>query len=185
MGREMRRKNAREMKKKNSHYNSSLNEMESEIHLGTVLKIVLAVALILFVLYYALAVFVTKEIDVSSGNDSNTAETDTTSNSVSNKILAAATFNQKEEVYYVYYYDFSDEDESISSSISNRSDLKIYRVDTSSSLNSKYVTEDSGNASVSGIGDLKVKNPTLIQVTADQVTGYYEGSSSILGFLNS
>ena len=136
------------------------------------------------VLYYILAVFVTKEIDVSGTKDNSTSESDTTTSSVSNKILAVNTFNQTEETYYVYYYDFNDEDENISSLINNLNDYTIYRVDTSSSLNKNYVTEDEkGNNQAKSLEELKVINPTIIKVENDTIIDYYEGINSIKDFL--
>lgn len=180
MGRELRRREERKNKKLIANKEV---ELDTSIKAVTVFKVIFAIVLILLVLYYVLAVFVTKEIDVSGGKNSDA--TDEVSSGVSNKILASAMFHQSEEVYYVYFYDFSDADESITSALNNKSDLKFYRVDTSSSLNGKYVTEEAGNRNVTGVEDLKVKSPTMIQVTNDQVTAYYEGSSEILAFLNS
>lgn len=177
MGRELRRKE----EKKNKKINKQL-DLNTDIKLITVLKVVFATILVLLVLYYILAVFVTKEIDVS-GNNNSTSNEDVNS-SISNKILASAIFNQTKESYYVYFYDFNDEDSSIASAISN-SDISIYRVDTSSSLNKKYVTDDTGNREVNSIDNLLVKNPTIIKVENDQVIAYYEGSMEILAFLNS
>lgn len=181
MGRELRRKEERKNKNRKVQMKEQL---DTSIKGSTIIKLVVFVALLLFILWFVIAVFITKEIDISEGKDeTNTSET-TNTTSVSNRILASATFNQKEEVYYVYYYDFTDEDEAIASAISDKSDLKIYRVDTSSSLNQNYVTEEEGNKNITGIDNLKVKNPTILQITNDQVTAYYEGSSSILSFLN-
>lgn len=177
MGRELRRKEEKKNKKNNKQL-----ELNTDIKLITVLKVVFATILVLLVLYYILAVFVTKEIDVS-GNNNSTSNEDVNS-SISNKILASAIFNQTKESYYVYFYDFNDEDSSIASAISN-SDISIYRVDTSSSLNKKYVTDDAGNREVNSIDNLLVKNPTIIKIENDQVTAYYEGSMEILAFLNS
>lgn len=178
MGRELRRKEER----KNKNIKKK-EELDTSVKGSTILKILGVVLLILLVLYYVVAVFVTKEIDVSGNKGADTNDS-TSASSVSNKILASAIFNQKEETYYVYFYDFEDEDSGISSAISSRSDIKIYKVDTSSSLNSKYVTEESGNASATTLEELKVKNPTLLEITNDQITGYYEGSSLIIDFLS-
>lgn len=179
MGRELRRKEER--KNKNKVANKE-KELDTSIKKSTIIKLVVFIILMLLLLWYILAVFVTKEVDVSGKNNTNDTAID--ANSVSNRILASATFNQPEDVYYVYYYDFTDEDKAVASAISSKNDLKIYRVDTSSSLNQKYVTEDSGNATATGIEDLKVKNPTLLQITNGSITGYYEGSSNIIAFLN-
>lgn len=176
MGRELRRKEEKKSKNKNI---KRQEELDTSIKGSTIIKIVLVVGILLLILYYVLAVFVTKEIDVTGKKDNETSDTSNTS-SVSNRILASTIFEQKESVYYVYFYDFTDEDNNIASAISSKSDWKIYRVDTSSSLNQNYVTEGAGNANVMGIEDLKVKSPTLIQITDDKVTAYYEGSSSII-----
>ena len=180
MGRELRRKEERKNKNKVA---KTKEELDTSIHGSTIAKIVVFTILILLVLYYIVAVFITKEINVSWTKNETSTDTSTTSQ-VSDRILAKNTFNQKEETYYVYFYDFNDEDQSISSAISSRSDLKIYRVDTSSALNQNYVTEESGNRNVTSVSDLKVKNPTIIAITNDGVTAYYEGSSEILSLLN-
>lgn len=177
MGRELKRKEA----KKNKKNIKKEVELDTSIKGSTALKIIIFSILILLVLYYIIAVFVTKEIDISGSN--NTDQTETTENSVSNKILAKNIFNQKEETYYVYFYDFNEEDNSISSAINSKSDIKIYRVDTSSALNQNYITDDAGNRNVTSLTDLKVKNPTIIEITNDTITAYYEGSSEILSFL--
>lgn len=180
MGREMNRRENRKNKNKVVHKQEVL---DTSIKGRTVLEVVLFCLLLLVVLWYVVAVFITKEIDISWGNNANEAES-TDASGVSNRILASTTFDQNEEVYLVYYYDFNEGDEAVASAISGFAETKIYRVDTSSSLNQKYVTEEAGNSSVTGISDLKVKNPTLIEVTNDSVTGYYEGSTAILNFLN-
>jgi len=140
MGREMKRRQERELKKQHrGGHSSNLQEMEDEIQVVTVLKVVFAVVLILFVLYFVIAVFITKEISVSDSEDSSNVGETNDGSGVEDQILASSTFNQKEEEYYVYYYDFNDEDEAVASAISGVSETKIYRVDTSSSLNQKYV----------------------------------------------
>ena len=183
MGRELRRKEEKKNKKAKEIKNTPSETNYSGL---TLLKIVGAIAIILFVLYYFIAVFITKEVDVSENKNSTTSEesTSSSSSSVSNAILAQRTFEQAEEEYYVYYYNFSDEDKTISSILSNKSDITLYRVDTSSALNKNYVTEENGNKNVTGINDLKVKNPTLIKVTGDKVTSYIEGVNEIINYLS-
>lgn len=178
MGRELRRKEA---KKNKNNIKLKEEELDTSIKGTTLVKIVVFGLIILLVLYYIVAVFITKEISVSNKNQAN--QNQTTNNGTTNKILAANIFNQKDDTYYVYFYDFNEEDNNINSAISAKSDLKIYRVDTSSALNNKYVTEESGNRNVTGIDNLLVKNPTIIGITNDAVTSYYEGSGEIIAFL--
>ena len=182
MGRELRRKEEKKNKKNNRVYQNDTS-VDSSFSGLTLLKIIVGIAIILFVVYYFVAVFITKEVDVSSKKDNDTTEN--TTSSVSNKILAQRIFEQSEEEYFVYFYDFNEEDKNISSAISSKSEMNIYRVDTSSSLNRNYVTEDTGNRNVTGLGDLKVKNPTLIKISGDKVVLYLEGTEEIVNYLNS
>lgn len=179
MGREQKRKEQKKYRNVN-HENEIVDG--SMMKISTILKIILGVVLVIIIFYYFLAVFVTKEVDFSSNkkDNSNSESSDTTS--VSNAILAKNTFDQLDDIYYVYYYDFNDEDEVISSSIGSLSDYSIYRVDTNSGLNSNYVS-DSGNKGVTDISNLKVKNPTIIKIDHDKVVSYYEGVDEISNFL--
>ena len=179
MGRELRRK---EQKKNKNKIENTPPSSELSFNGLTLLKIIGAIAVILFIAYYFVAVFVTKEVDVSSQKESTTSQS--TSQSVQNQILAQRTFEQAEEEYYVYFYDFSNEPKSIASILGTKTEMKIYRVDTSSGLNQKYITEESGNANVTGIDDLKVSSPTLIKISADKVVLYLEGETNIVTYLN-
>ena len=176
MGREQKRRE--QFKNKNKKIKE--DELDTSIKGITLVKLVGFVIIFLFVIYYVLAVFVTKEIDISNNGEKSTiTESTDTGSSVSNKILASNIFNQKEEEYYVYFYDFNDEDDVVSSVISGMTEDVIYRVDTSSSLNAKYVTEEKGNKSAKSLNDLKVVNPTVIKIEADKIVKYYEGNNEI------
>lgn len=181
MGREQKRRE--QFKNKNKKVEE---ELDTSIKLTTLLKLVGFMVILLFVIYYVLAVFVTKEISISNGNaNSSNSEEETENNAttVSDRILASNIFNQKEDEYYVYFYDFSDENEAVASVMSNIS-TKVYKVDTSSSLNSKYVTDEKGNKKAKKVEDLRVKNSTVIKIDNDKIVEYYEGSSEILDGLS-
>lgn len=183
MGREQKRKELKKIKHKK--INESTNKAITNP--GTTIKIIICVLLILLALYYGIAIFVTKEINLSSSNNNDTNENtnEESTTNVSNKILAANAFKQLEETYYVYYYDFDDENEEISNSIGNLTDYTIYRVDTGNNLNKNYITEeDTGNKNATTLEELKVINPTLIQIENDHITAYYEGVDSITNFIN-
>ena len=177
MGRELRRKEAKKNKKQ---LNNDNVELDAKISLVTLLKLVFFIILLLLVIYYVLAVFVTKEIDISNKN-SNTEETSGTTNTVSDRILASNIFNQTEDTYYVYFYDYGTESENdLSSLISGSIDNKLYKVDTSSGLNSKYVTDENGNKDAKDIDDLKVVSNTLIKIEDDKIVEYFEGKNNIM-----
>lgn len=144
--------------------------------------ITIAVVILLFLvfLYFIVAIFVTKEIDLS-GKDSSYDSGNQTTNSISNTILAKNTFRQSEEVYYVYYYDYNNTISSIDNMLNSISE-KVYKVNTSDALNSNFVG-DVGNSGALGIDDLKVVSPTLIRVEADTIKEYIEGESAIKNFL--
>jgi hypothetical protein len=180
MGRKQKRQ---EIKRTRNHISNKKIE-EDYFKVSTTIKIILAVVVILLVLYYFLAVFVTKEIDVSNGNSDSTSEETDSTDSVVNKILASTTFRQSPVTYYVYYYDFDDENEEISSAISNLTDYTVYKVDTGSSLNKNYVSEDDSNKDVTDISNLKVKSPTIIKIDNDKVVAYHEGVDDIISFID-
>ena len=171
MGRELRRKEEHKNK------NKKREVVEEKISAIYGLKIVGAVLILLVSLYFVIAVFITKEIDIITSKEevSESANQDSSNN---DRILAASIFKQKEEEYYVYFYDFDDVDVSASNAVSNIKD-KVYRVDTSSSLNSKYVSDDT-NRDASNIEELKVKAPTLIKISNDDIVSYYEGADEIV-----
>lgn len=172
MGRELRRKEA----KRNNNKGKKIEEIDTSIKGSTLFKLIAICVFMVVLLYLVVAIFITKEIEVSWFNNNKTEETNEV---LSNRILAKNTFNQKESTYYVYFYDFTDEDQTVTGTTGLSAD-KLYIVDTSSGLNKNYVTEESGNRNVTSIDDLKVKSPTVLKITDDKVVGYYEGSSEII-----
>ncbi len=181
MGRKQRR--LEERKNRNKKNIERQEELNYEIKGVTILKVVSTIILLVLVLYYILAVFITKEIDISETKSTDSSENNTTSESISDKIVATNIFSQKEDLYYVYCYDFSDEDEGVAQAVQGASSQKIYRLNTKDGFNSKYVTDGEGNKNASSLSDLKISNPTLLVISGDKITGYYEGRTSIINFL--
>ncbi len=181
MGRELRRREERKNKNKKNY--EKQEEIEKEIKGITILKVTGAIILILLVLYYILAVFVTKEIDISESDTTSNTNTNAKSESVTDKIVAANIFNQSEETYYVYCYDFNDEDAGVAQAIQGATSKKIYRLNTKDGFNKNYVTEGEGNKNATNVSELKIKNPTLIAISGDKIIGYYEGRTNIISFL--
>ncbi len=126
--------------------------------------------------------FVTKDLSFGKKSTTSSDSSDNSdSSSVSNKILAVDSLNQKEEEYYVFYYDSSDKNDNISSSIDSLS-LVVYKVDLNDGFNSNYVGEASGI--VEDISSLRVENPSVIKVSNGKIIEFYSGSeevNSILG----
>ena len=163
MGRELRRKQA---KKEGKSLQRELPKEENQIKKLIIITIILVV--IMAVIYLLSALFVTKELDWFENDNQEIQMND------SNTILASETFKQKEEEYYVYFYDFDEEDTDIASAISSKlQSAKVYKVDTGSALNTKYVSEES-NKKAKTLNDLKVKASTVIKVSGEEITAYYE-----------
>lgn len=164
MGRELRRKQAKREGK------SLKNEEIKEEY--NVKKIVITCVIVLVsigLVYLISALFITKELDWFSKE-----EVKENTSSVGNSILASAIFKQKEDEYYVYFYDFNEDNNMYKNIVSSKlSSKKVYNVDTSSGLNSNYVS-DVSNKKATGLDDLKVVNDTVIKIVGDTIVEYYE-----------
>lgn len=164
MGRELRRKQAKREGK------SLKNEEIKEEY--NVKKIVITCVIVLVsigLVYLISALFITKELDWFSKE-----EIKENTSGVENSILASAIFKQKEDEYYVYFYDFNEDNNMYKNIVSSKlSSKKVYNVDTSSGLNSNYVS-DVSNKKATGLDDLKVVNDTVIKIVGDTIVEYYE-----------
>lgn len=164
MGRELRRKQAKREGK------SLKNEEIKEEY--NVKKIVITCVIVLVsigLVYLISALFITKELDWFSKE-----EVKENTSGVENSILASAIFKQKEDEYYVYFYDFNEDNNMYKNIVSSKlSSKKVYNVDTSSGLNSNYVS-DVSNKKATGLDDLKVVNDTVIKIVGDTIVEYYE-----------
>lgn len=164
MGRELRRKQAKREGK------SLKNEEIKEEY--NVKKIVITCVIVLVsigLVYLISALFITKELDWFSKE-----EVKENTSGVENSILASAIFKQKEDEYYVYFYDFNEDNNMYKNIVSSKlSSKKVYNVDTSSGLNSNYVS-DVSNKNATGLDGLKVVNDTVIKIVGDTIVEYYE-----------
>lgn len=181
MGRELKRKQA----KKDGKLLKEINETKKEVNpyndIHKMLKTFAILLGIIMVIYLLVAILITKEIEwfrkePEKVNDAVTVE---------KSILAKNTFMQKEEEYYVYYYDFNEPDVSIASLLSSKlSSSTVYKVDTADAFNANYVTEEEvGNSSATTIDDLKVINPTLVKISGGVIVEYYETVGNIVNYL--
>ena len=168
MGRELRRKQA----KKDGKSLEKVELVETN-QIKRYLMTIFVVVGIIAIIYLISALFITKELDWFSKDKNNTTEN---ANSVTNAILASAIFKQSEVVYYVYFYDFDEDSKDgeitnlVGSSIAGD---KVYKVNTASAMNANYVGE-TGNKSAKTLADLKVISHTLIKISGDTITEYYE-----------
>ena len=167
MGRELRRKQAKKEGK-----SLEREEVVEENQIKRYFIIILVLILVVTTIYLVSGLFITKEIKWFSKDDEKTS----TDSTVNNSILASAIFNQSDEEYYVYFYDFNEEqkDSEITNLVNEKlTDNKVYKVNTSSALNSNYVAEES-NKGAKTLAELKVVPHTLIKISGDTITEYYE-----------
>lgn len=164
MGRELRRKQAKREGK-------SLKNEDIKVEYN-VKKIVITCVIVLVsigLVYLISALFITKELDWFSKE-----EVKENTSGVENSILASAIFKQKEDEYYVYFYDFNEDNNMYKNIVGSKlSSKKVYNVDTSSGLNSNYVS-DVSNKKATGLDGLKVVNDTVIKIVGDTIVEYYE-----------
>jgi len=179
MGRELRRK---ENKKKGKNVKEVIQvEDRSQKEVYKMIKILIIVLIVLVLIYLLVSIFITKEITFGNRNNN---EGGSFVNVNSSNILASEIFRQKEEKYYVYFYDFKSDIADIESAIVTKlTNQKVYRVDTSSGFNSKYVSEV-GNSNVQKVEDLKVVVPTLMLIENDIVIGYVDGEEAIVNYID-
>ena len=168
MGRELRRKQA---KKEGKNLQPEIKDEEKLIK-----KLIIITAILVFIIctiYILSALFITKELDWLDKKDENITET-----LAENTILASEIFKQKEEEYYVYFYDFKETENNTTTVVNSIQDLKVYKVDTGSTLNKNYISEES-NKSAKTLSELSVKAPTLIKVSGDIIVAYYEADEIV------
>ena len=179
MGRELRRKQAKKQGK-----SLQKEQLEEQNLIKRLIIIILVLVFIGCMIYILSALFVTKELQWFGMNSTKDTTKEESKDTVDNSILANAIFKQSETLYYVYFYDFDNEaedkklDEITDMVNGTLSSYKVYKVDTGSALNSKYIA-DKGNRSAKALDDLKVVSPTLIKIDSDKIVEYYEGEEII------
>ena len=173
MNREQKRKEARKNKKIGDDF---IEEKTAKSEVNRLIKIAVVVILIFIVLYFGVGIFITKEITLPRGGNNTDSEITTSTTN----ILANSTLSQKDDKYYVYFYDFNNENTNIANTISEKlSDAKVYKVDTSDILNKNYVVEEDSNKDAKTLDDLKVKKDTIIIVNNKEIEKYLEGEEEI------
>ena len=162
--------------KKNNIINAK-REMPSEVKRGIII-VVVAVLVVLF-MYFLTTRILAKD---DSSNEDKVRE-----NAIQyDEILAGESFNKTGE-YYVIYYDSTNQYSSISSLISsyqlNNTETKLYSVDISNGMNSKYVTD--GKIVTKDASRLRVKDNTLIKFNNGKVEDVITDIEEITSILNS
>lgn len=156
--------------------------MNNEVKNGIITSI--AVVIIIAVVYFMTAVFLTGEI----GGNKKTTDNDSSSSSTSqreydNMIIAGRTFNQKEDTYMVIFFSEKEAGDSLKSAISSYSkDVKLYKVNVDEAIN-KYVVSETDNLNPTNSGELKVSKNALLTISSGVVTSYVNDDEKIISEL--
>ncbi len=165
----------KQTKKGNNNIKLDVKGSTETTEIGNVVKYLIIVVLI-FGAVYLLTEYITNH---SSNSDYKNKVGEATIQS--DKILAGSTFNQKDDEYYVLFYNTVDNatyTETYSSYKEKKDHTPIYYVDTKEGLNRDYVGETTDEEPTS-IENLKVKGPTLIKITKGEVTEYITDEEEI------
>ena len=172
----MNRKQALKELKKNKKNNKVVEEEVNYFSRFIMIISFLLIALVLGYLFFG--IFITKSISFKKTEEEKqeaTIDNDT--------ILAGQIFDQKEDSYYVLIYDKNDSKillKEWKGLYGDKEDaLKVYEVDSSNSINNKFIVKKDSNTNPTSYEDLKIVSPTLIKVEDKKVTEYTEGVDSI------
>ena len=164
-------------KKKNNNVEISTNNM-SEL---TRLIIFIVIIIVLFAAFYVISLFIDSE---------KSETTDNTNDEVTviqyDEILIGTLLNQNQDSYYVLITsddNLNDVYSVYKTSYESKEDaLKMYTVNIDSPFNKSYIAEES-NFSIDKIGELKIKEDTLIKVENNELVEYFEGKDEIINEL--
>lgn len=154
--------------------------MNKEIKDGILVAI--TVILVILVVYFTTAIFMTGEIGNSNKSDKKTTTTNTENvETYDDKIIASKTFEQNKGKYMVIFFSPNKVSESLDNAITSYSndDVTLYKVSLDEVIN-KYVKADEDNPFATNSSELKVKDMALITIENGKVTSYVTEESEIV-----
>jgi hypothetical protein len=136
------------------------------------------VVLVIAVLFYLLTIYIINKPD----------KVRVTEGSISyEQISAGSTFNMSDKKYLVIFYN-RDNSGDITTAVSNYKSkdkaLPIYYVDYNDAINASVTSKDSSNPKATKASELKVKNPTLIEISNGSISQYIEGEEKVIDYLS-
>ena len=153
-----------------NNYNIDSIDGNSYKNIIVTVIVVLAIA----VLFYLLSVYIINKPDkvrVTEGTISY------------EQISAGSTFTMSDKKYLVIFYN-RDNGGDITTAVSNYKSkdiaLPIYYVDYNDAINASVTSKDSSNPKATKASELKVKNPTLIEISNGSISQYIEGEEKII-----
>lgn len=136
------------------------------------------VVLVIAVLFYLLTIYIINKPD----------KVRVTEGSISyEQISAGSTFSMSDKKYLVIFYN-RDNSGDITTAVSNYKSkdkaLPIYYVDYNDAINASVTSKDSSNPKATKASELKVKNPTLIEISNGSISQYIEGEEKVIDYLS-
>lgn len=166
--------------------------MKDEVKNGIIISV--CVVIIIVLVYFMTAVFMTGEIggnNKKEAKDTSTMEkeepnTSSLSESYNNMIIASKTFKMSDEKYMVLFFSKKNASDSVKSALSSYDsgthDVKLYKVNVDEVINS-YVISDSENPIPTSSKDLKIKENALITISSGKVSSYLTKETDIINAL--
>lgn len=157
-----------------NNYNIDSIDGNSYKNIIVTVIVVLAIA----VLFYLLSVYIINKPDkVKIAEGSISYE----------QISAGSTFSMSDKKYLVIFYN-RDNGGDITTAVSNYKSkdkaLPIYYVDYNDAINASVTSKDSSNPKATKASELKVKNPTLIEISNGSISQYIEGEEKVIDYLS-
>ena len=136
------------------------------------------VVLVIAVLFYLLTIYIINKPD----------KVRVTEGSISyEQISAGSTFSMSDKNYLVIFYN-RDNSGDITTAVSNYKSkdkaLPIYYVDYNDAINASVTSKDSSNPKATKASELKVKDPTLIEISNGSISQYIEGEEKVIDYLS-
>lgn len=161
-------KNKSNLKKIEKQNTGETNEVK------TLIKIFVGVV-IFFVLAYLLMGIITGDIKLGKENKEVEIQYE--------EILAERTFKQKDNDYFVAFYNLSDEDALLDALLQDLGYTeKVYKVNLDKKFNSTYIGKV--NNKPTSLDNLKVNSPTLIRITNGKAKKVVNGIDSIKKYIS-
>ena len=165
----------KQTKKENKNIKLDVKGSADTEQISKVFKYLLVVVII-FVAVYFLTDYITNH-----SSNSNYKKTVGEATIQSDKILAGSTFNQKDEEYYVLFYNVIDNatyTDTYTTYKEKEDHIPIYYVDTHEGLNRDYVGEDI-NEEPTEASEIKVNGPTLMKIENKEVVEFITDEDEI------
>ncbi len=155
--------------------------MKDEIKNGIIIG--LFVIIILVVVYFATAIFMTGEIGGKKTKDIKTTTTVSSTDQYNNRIIASKIFNRNEESYMVVIFSNKNASNELKDSVKNyNGKLKLYVVNIDEAIN-RPLKSDTDNLYVQDSSSLKVKENALLIINSGTITKAVMGGANIISEL--